>query len=149
MTREEHGQLTQLAMNSSNSSDNEPAAVTVNNAFGKPTTISKDDLMENGTFEKQLNSMAALSFGGDSVETKALTDAIATANYDELGYGERVALVQAFNAAKSDNRFDAKEAAGIRQMLETFQKTSGCSATTNHGHDAVQRPGRQQRRCGR
>jgi hypothetical protein len=132
---DEQSTLRNMAMGFSRNGDDEPAAVTANNAFGKPTPISKDDLMENGTFEKQLNSMAStgLFSGSDSPETKALKDAIATANYDELGYEERVALVQAFNTANSDNKIDAKEAAGLTQMLEDFQKPSGSGGAVSSG----------------
>jgi hypothetical protein len=133
MSGQEQGELRQMAMSFSQSGDNEPAAVTVNNGFGKPTTISKDDLMENGTFEKQLNSIMLIGAPQDSTEIKALKDAIATANYDELGYDERVALIQAFNAANSDNKVTSEEIAGITQMLEDFQKSSGSGAAPSTG----------------
>jgi hypothetical protein len=131
---QEQGELRNMAMGYSRNGDNEPTAVTANNGFGKPTAISKDDLMENGTFEKQLSSMVSgFPLGGGDPDTKALKDAIATANYDELDYDERVALIQAFNAANSDRKIDAQEAAGLKQMLESFQKSSGSGGTSNGG----------------
>jgi hypothetical protein len=133
MSGQEQGELRQMAMSFSRSGDNEPAAVTVNKGFGEPAVISKDDLMENGTFEKQLNSIMLIGAPQDGAEIKALRDAIATANYDELGYDERVALIQAFNAANSDNKVTSEEIAGITQMLEGFQKSSGSSAAPGAG----------------
>jgi hypothetical protein len=154
MSLEERGVLQNMAAGYSRDGENEPAAVTINNSTGKPTAINKDDLMENGTFEKQLNSMTSpfgFPFADNSPDTKALRDAIATANYDELGYEERVALVQAFDAAKSDHKIDAKEAAGLKQMLEALQKPSGSGSADNTGttlsnglvvsEDDVEKPG--------
>jgi hypothetical protein len=90
-------------------------------------------LMENGTFEKQLDSIALWGADSNSVEAKALKDAIATADYDSLGYEERVALIEAFNAATSDKSVTAREIAGITQMLEEFQKSSSCGSPAKSG----------------
>jgi hypothetical protein len=135
LSRDEQSTLHNMAMSYSRNGDNEPAAVTANTCFGKPTAISKDDLMENGTFEKQLNSMASSGFPFDvaNPETKALRDAIATANYDELGYEERVALVQAFNAASGDHKISAQEADGIVKMLQASQKPSAAGGAASAG----------------
>jgi hypothetical protein len=134
LSRDEQFLLENTAMGYSRLCDSEPAAVTASKAFGKATVISKDDLMENGTFEKQLDSMASSSFFiSDSPETKALRDAIATANYGALGYEERVALVQAFNTASSDRNFDANDAAGLTQMLEAFQASPDSGSAASGG----------------
>lgn len=124
---EEQAQLRQMAMNFQSNGDNEPTAVTANNGFGKPTALSKDDLMENGTFEKQLSSMIPWNVRQDSAEVKALKDAIATANYDALSYEERVALVNAFNAVNSDGKATEAEIEELTQMLRDFQKSSGAT----------------------
>jgi hypothetical protein len=124
---QEQAELRQMAMNFQKNNDNEPTAVTANNTFGKPTAISKDDLMENGTFEKQLNSMIPFNVRQDGAEVKALKDAIATANYDALSYEERVALVRAFNAVNSDGKATTAEIEELTQMLRDFQKSSGAT----------------------
>jgi hypothetical protein len=132
---EESAALLVLATELSRGGANEPIAVTSTGySFSRNSgAISNDDLMENSTFEKQLNSIVL--WGADSIsgEAKALKDAIATADYDSLGYEERVALIQAFNAATSDNNVTAKEIAGITQMLEEFQKSSNSSSPTSSG----------------
>jgi hypothetical protein len=131
---EEQSTLHNMAMGYSRNGDNEPTAVTANaNGFVKATPISKDDLMENGSFEKQLNSMIPWNAPQDGAEIKALKDAIATANYDELGYEERVALVNAFNAANSDGNSTVAELAEITQMIERFQTSSGSGAASDAG----------------
>jgi hypothetical protein len=141
MSWEEQGQLRQMAMNFQSNGDNEPAAVvlkgptwTTANGFNTSGVISKDDLMENGTFEKTLNSISW--FGGvreDSTEFKALKNAIATANYDELSYGERVALIEAFNSATSDNNVTASELSAITKMIEGFQTRTGSGSAPASG----------------
>jgi hypothetical protein len=139
LSRDELFALENMANGYSRLGDSEPTAVTANTGFGNPTAISKDDLMENGTFEKLLNSMtsrglfASLDMEDNNPETKALRDAIATANYDELGYEERVALVQAFNAASGDHTISAQEADGIVKMLQAFQKPSGAGGAASTG----------------
>jgi hypothetical protein len=132
MSSQEAAQLGEMAGTNIRNDDNEPIAVTSTSVqfFGKSGAISKDDLMENGTFEKQLNSIALWGEDGGSTEAKALKDAIATANYDALGYKERVALIQAFNSATGDNNVTAEEMTAITTMLENFQKSG------NPGHAA-------------
>jgi hypothetical protein len=135
MSWEEQGQLRQMAMNFQSNGDNEPAAVVSKsptftaNGLGNSGVISKDDLMENGTFEKTLNSIALFGVRADSTEFRALKDAIATANYDELSYGERVALIEAFNTATSDNNATASELSAITKMIQGFQTPSGNGST--------------------
>jgi hypothetical protein len=139
LSREEEHQLKNMALGYCRDGDSEPTAVTANTGFGNPTAVSKDDLMENGTFERLLNSMtsqglfASMDMEDNNPETKALRDAIATANYDELGYEERVALVQAFNAANGDHTISAQEADGIVKMLQAFQKPSGAGGAASTG----------------
>jgi hypothetical protein len=126
MSTQECAELGQMAGNNMRNGDDEPTAVTSTSMsfFNKAGPISKDDLMENGTFEKHLNSIALLGAEANGVEAKALHHAIATADYGALGYDERVALVQAFNAATADNNVTAQEITAITQMFEGFQKTS-------------------------
>jgi hypothetical protein len=123
LSAQEEGQLALLARNNLSGGDSEPIAVTSTSAsfFGKSGAISKDDLMENGTFEKLLNSTALWGTGRSSTEVTALKNAIATADYDSLGYEERVALVQAFNAANSDHSVNAQELTALTKMLQDFQ----------------------------
>jgi hypothetical protein len=124
---QEQAELRQMAMNFQRNNDNEPTAVTANNTFGKPTAISKDNLMENGTFEKQLMKQVPLNVPRDSDEVKALKDAIATADYDALSYEERVALVKAFNAVNSDGKATTAEIEELTQLLRDCQKSSGAT----------------------
>jgi hypothetical protein len=135
MSPQESGELAQMAGNFSRNGNNEPVAVTsTSHSFsGKSGAISNDDLMENSTFEKQLKSIALWGADGNGAEAKALKDAIATADYDALGYGERVALVQAFNAATGDNNVTAQEITAITKMLEEFQKSTDSSSTASSG----------------
>jgi hypothetical protein len=134
MSSQDSAELAQMAGNNSRNGDNEPIAVksTSPNFFDKSGDISKDDLMENSTFEKQLNSIALFGEEANGAEAKALKDAIATADYDALGYEERVALVQAFNAASSDMNVTAEEITAITKMLKDFQ-SGGASNSASGG----------------
>ncbi len=135
MSAQEQGELDQLAAGYSNNADNEPVAVTSTSPsfFGKSGAIGNDDLMENGSFEKQLNSIALWGADANGAEATALKDAIARANYDELSYDERVALIQAFNAATADSNVTAQEITALTQMIEDFQKPASTGAASSSG----------------
>jgi hypothetical protein len=135
MSSQECAELGQMAGNNMRNGDNEPTAVTSTSTsfVNKAGPISKDDLLENGTFEKHLNSIALLGAEANGAEAKALHHAIATADYGALGYDERVALVQAFNAATADNNVTAQEITAMTQMVQGFQKTSNAAGPAAGG----------------
>jgi hypothetical protein len=121
--------LRRMVFDFNRSGDSEPAAVT--GANGKPL-ISKDDIMENSTFQAALTNITQPGFGGSlnqnfgiatgkpNAELQAL---ITSADYDKLSYGERVLLMQAADRARSDGTFSDSESADIIRMMKGFLAT--------------------------